>query len=109
VQATPQGLVKCHEILKALKPYDLQLLLRLVKRTLSIKLTEVVVDAAAKAHLCQVVRILRGAYQRPLRGQLLLEVTWIAFSYCATAVLRAILDAIRLALLAPPAKSGTLI
>jgi hypothetical protein len=29
-----------------LEPYDLQLLLRVVKRTLSIKLTEVVVDAS---------------------------------------------------------------
>src|ERR1700722_3730769 len=74
-QATSQGLVKCHEILKALSPYDLQLLLRVVKRTLSIKLTEVVVDAAAKAHLCQVVRILRGAHQCLLRRQLLLEIT----------------------------------
>ena len=67
VQATTQRLVKCHEVLKALQPYDLQLLLRVVKRTLSIKLAEVVVDAATKAHLRQVVRILRGAYQCLLR------------------------------------------
>jgi len=33
-----------------------------------------VVDAAAKAHLCQVVRILRVAHQRLLRRQPLLEV-----------------------------------
>ena len=74
VQATSQGLVKCHEVLKALQPYDLQLLLRVVKRTLSIKLAEVVVDAATNAHLCQVVHILRGAYQCLLRRQLLVEV-----------------------------------
>jgi FixJ family two-component response regulator len=39
VQATAQGLVKCHKVLKALQPYDLQLLLRVVKRTLSVMST----------------------------------------------------------------------
>ncbi len=51
----------------------MQLLLGVVKRTLSIKLAEVIVDAAANAHLCQAVRILRGAYQCLLRRQLLVE------------------------------------
>jgi hypothetical protein len=83
VQATSQGLVKCHEVLKALQPYDLQLLLRVVKRTLSIKVAEVVVDSAAKAHLCQVVRILQGAYQCLLRRQLLVEVCAVSNAACA--------------------------
>src|SRR5580658_4921323 len=74
VQATSKSLVECHEIFKALEPHDLQLLLRIVKRSLSIKLAEVVVDTAPKANLCQVVRVLRGAYQCLLRRQLLVEV-----------------------------------
>jgi len=52
VQTTCPRLLKCYEILEALRPYALQLLLRAVERTLSVKLAEVVVDAAAKAHLC---------------------------------------------------------
>ena len=52
MQTTCPRLLKCYEILEALRPYALQLLLRAVERTLSVKLAEVVVDAAAKAHLC---------------------------------------------------------
>src|SRR5579863_74265 len=72
-QATSQGLVKSHEVLKALQPHDLQLLLRVVEGALSIELAEIVVDSAAKAHLRQAVRFLRGGYQSLLRGQLLVE------------------------------------